>query len=102
MRQDKKPYVPKTRGRETSFSRFLTVLPFTQGLVILYQLKTGGSPQQPLLEAKQFLVKAFFFLRMCFKINKKLATDKFKEEKKLYHKESEISISQKLSKYESD
>ena len=50
------------RGRERLASQILTVLPFAQGLVVLYQPKRAGSLQQPLLEAKQFLIKALFFL----------------------------------------
>lgn len=40
---------------------FLTVQPLAQDLFVLYQLKNTGSLQQPLLGAKQLLIKALFF-----------------------------------------
>lgn len=67
---------------ETVDSQILTVPPAVQGLVVLYQPKRTGSLPQPLLQAKQFLIKAlFFFLECTWRQYKKLATDKSKEKK---------------------
>lgn len=99
-RQDKKPYIPRMRGRERLASQILTILPFAQGLVVLYQPKRARSLQQPLLEAKQLLIKALFFFKMYTEIYKKLATDKSKEKKNCTRKKVKFQIASKFSKYE--